>query len=385
MKSFYLFVIACGLLVSCKKENEKVESSYFNGNRVSLIKNDSIFFQLDSLSTSRNSSSQIIESESNYYFSFLNKKNNSIYLYDLSSFELKNKIPFEVNGKDAIGKLSNYYWLNKDSIFLYSYGSAKFTIVDSEGFVKRGYHIENGGSAVRPELDSSRPLFRFGNKVGFNCWGSEKEYYNNSDFDENAFMFFDLENEDKQYRISYPDAYKGAIWGVQFFQFYHDFNKIDDLLVLSFPIDNDLTIYDLKNNQVRSVSLKGGSRINVEPLSYKTGKISPDIMDEVKHQMRQDYYSFIKFDPTNNIYIRVLNKKFKDDFIESFSGLKSVFGEYSLVFLDKDFKIFDSVDLPNNQYYLTSMFFKDGKLYLEKIQNYDEDLLVFDVFDLVGL
>jgi hypothetical protein len=53
--------------------------------------------------------------------------------------------------------------------------------------------------------------------------------------------------------------------------------------------------------------------------------------------------------------------------------------------MDKDFNVFDSVDLPNNQYYLTSMFFKDGKLYLEKIQNYDEDLLVFDVFDLVGL
>ncbi|GMQ26134.1 hypothetical protein Aoki45_28160 [Algoriphagus sp. oki45] len=95
--------------------------------------------------------------------------------------------------------------------------------------------------------------------------------------------------------------------------------------------------------------------------------------------MRQDYYSFIKFDPTNNIYIRVLNKKFKDDFIESFSGLNSVFGEYSLVFLDKDFNFFDIVDLPNNQYYLTSMFFKDGKIYLEKIQNYDEDLLVFDL------
>lgn len=383
MKSIYLFILGCGLLVSCK--NEKVESSYFQGNRVSLIKNDSIYFQLDSLSTSRNSSTQIVELDNDYYFSFLNKKNNSIYLYDLSSLDFINKITFEANGKEAIGKLSNYYWLSKDSIFLYSYGSAKFTIVDSVGIVKRGYHIDNGGSAVRPELDSSRPLFQFGNKVGFNCWGSEKEYYNNSEFDENAFMFFDLENEEKQYRISYPDAYKGAIWGVQFFQFYHDFNKIDNLLVLSFPIDNDLTIYDLKNNQVRRVSSNGGGRVNVEPLSYKTGKIAPDIIDEVKHQMRQDYYSFIKFDPTNNIYIRILNKKFNDDFIESFSGLNSVFGEYSLVFLDKDFNIFDIVDLPNNQYYLTSMFFKDGELYLEKIQNYDEDLLVFDVFDLDGL
>ncbi|PZV83571.1 uncharacterized protein DUF4221 [Algoriphagus aquaeductus] len=295
------------------------------------------------------------------------------------------KIAFEVNGKDAIGKLSNYYWLNKDSIFLYSYGSAKFSIVDSEGFVKKGYFIDNGKNAVRPEIDSSRPLFRFGSKIGFNCWGSEKEYYNNSSFDENAFMFFDLKNEEKQYRISYPDVYKGAIWGVQFFQFYHEFNAIDDLLVLSFPIDNDLTIYDLRNNQIRRVSTEVGRKINVEPLSYKTGKIAPDIIDEVKHQMRQDYYSFIKFDPTNNIYVRVLNKKFNNDFIDSFSGLNSVFGEYSLVFLDKDFKIFDSIDLPNNQYFLTSLFFIDGKLYLEKIQNYDEDLLVFDVFDLYGL
>ncbi|TDQ14788.1 uncharacterized protein DUF4221 [Algoriphagus boseongensis] len=369
--------------MSCKNEN--VESDYFKGNRVSLIKNDSIFFELDSISTSRNSSSQIIKVEDDYYFSFLNKKNNSIYFYDLSSSDLKKQIILDVNGKDAIGKLSNYYWLNKDSIFLYSYGSAKFTIIDSEGFVKKSYHIENGISAVRPEIDSSRPLFRFGNKIGFNCWGSEKEYYNNSYFNENAFMFFDLENEEKDYRISYPDVYKGAIWGVQFFQFYHEYNKIDSLLVLSFPIDNDLTIYDLKNNQLRRVSSEVGRRINVEPLSYKAGKINPDIINEVKHQMRQDYYSFIKFDSTNNIYIRVLNKKFKDNYIDSFSGLTSVFGEYSLVFLDRDFNFIDSIDLPNNQYFLTSLFFIDGKLYLEKIQNYDEDLLVFDVFDFSGL
>lgn len=379
-KIFLLYLLA---ITSCKDEDNL--SFHSGGTDLELAKVDSVYFFLDSVSSGRNVNSRLYEEDGKFLYTFLNKKNNSLYYYNFDSPNVLKKLTFEVEGENGVGVISSYHIENEDSIFLYNYGKGETLLVDSNSKILRKYLVSPGLNAVKSQVDSRRPLFKVGDRLFFNSWGSEKEYYKNTYFPETLFMSLNLRDSTMRYIISYPDSYKEGVWGVQFFQVYHDFNYVENKLILSFPIENDLFVYDLNSMTFNRSLLNIDERLNVEPLSTTSAKFVPDIMEEVRHQMGQSYYSLIKYDSISDIYIRVRNEKFDERFINKFSGTGSIIGSYTLIVLDKEFKTKGLVNIPSNSYYLGSMFFKEGKLHLEKVQNYDEDLLVFDVFDLSRL
>ena len=362
-------------------EKEKSEG-YFTGQSMTMQKVDSVQFSLDSLSNGRNTNSYINKWKNKDVFSFLNKNSNSLYFYDINTSRLMEVLKFPIEGPDGVGSISSYYFVNEDSLFLYSYGLAQLSILNSHKNVLKRINIESDLMSVRPEVNSGRPLGMISGNLIFNSWGSEREYYNNDTFPENSFLFLNLDNNSKAYDISYPDSYKGAIWGVQFFQVYHDFNVKDSLMVLSYPIDNSLYVYDFKIGNLIRKNYKNYLSINVDPISEKEGKFTLDILEEVNHQMRQEYYSFIKYDPYNKLYYRIINHPIPNETIEFGDGLKKSFGPFSVLIFDSEFNFKDIIKFPPYEYYIQSIFFHDGKIYIEKIQTYNEDLLVFDIFKL---
>jgi len=376
----YLFIVLLFSTIACvKKENG---SDYFVGNKHSLVKIDSIYFKLDSMSNSRNSNSFFSKWNGKEVFSFLNQNNNSIYIYDIESAELIENLKFSIEGPDGVGKLTSYYLSNEDSLFLYSYGQALLSIVNSNKTVLKRINMESDLMSVRPEVNSSRPLGIISNNLIFNSWGSEREYYNNDTFPENSFLFLKLDNYLKSYQIAYPDTYMGSIWGVQFFQIYHDFNINDSLLVLSYPIDNSIYVYDFKTGNLEKKLKNNYLNLKVNPLSDRVGKFTVDILEEVNHLMKQEYYSLIKYDPYNNLYFRVINHPVPQAVIESGDELKKAFGPFSILILDNEFNYKDIIKFPPYEYYMQSVFFNDGKIYIKKIQTDNEDVLVFDIFEL---
>lgn len=371
-----LICVACNL-----SEKNKVP---FVGDCLNFKKVDSLVFNLDSLSAGRNSEFRVYEFDGIKYFTFLNRKSNSLYFYQKNDLEVDRIITFEREGENGVGNISSYFIHRLDSIFLYSYGGARLYLIDSNKVVLNRYFVDDEGVGVRPEVGGRRPLFKVGHQIVLNSWGSQKEYYNNQDFPEVSFTFLNIKDSSKTYKISYPDKYKNAIWGVQFYQIYHDYNPIDNLMVISFPIDNNLYVYDFNNDNYETISVVGGDKLNVEPLSYNSGKFVPHIIEEAKHQMGQRYYSSIKFDKKNKLYYRLIEEPFHEKYIEEFSGSFSIYGPNSIEILDDQFKVIDVILLPENSYFMGSMFVDDGYIYLEKIQN-NEDLLIFDAFDVIGM
>lgn len=380
MKQIIIFVII--ICTSC--QIYKKERIPFKGDFLKLDKVGGLIFELDSLSTGRNSESRVYEFDGKKYFTFLNKKSNSLYFYQKNNSEVDRIIPFEREGENGVGKITSYFIHSIDSIFLYSYGSARLCLIDSNEVVLNRYFVDDEGVGVRPEVGGRRPLFKVEDHIILNSWGSQKEYYNNQDFPEVSFTFLNIKDSSKTYKISYPDTYKDAIWGVQFYQIYHDYNPIDNLMVISYPIDSDLYVYDFNNDNYERISVLGGDDLAVEPLSYNSGKFVPHIIEETKHQMSQRYYSSIKFDRKNNLYYRLIEEPFDANYIEEFSGSFSIYGPNSIEILDDQFKVIDVVFLPENSYFMGSMFVDDGYIYLEKIQD-DEDLLIFDAFNVYGM
>lgn len=376
----YIFIVLLSFTISCIHKEKGID--YFNGDKLSLIKVDSIHFKLDSMSNSRNPHSFFHKWNGKEVFSFLNQNNNSIYIYDIQTAELIENLKFSIEGPDGVGKLSSYYISNEDSLYLYSYGQALLSIANSNRKIFKRINIESDLMSVRPEVNSSRPLGIISKNLIFNSWGSEREYYNNDTFPENSFLFLNLDSYLKSYQIAYPDTYKGSIWGVQFFQIYHDFNFNDSLLILSYPIDNSLYVYDFKTGNLEKKLKNNYLNLNVNPLSDRLGKFTVDILEEVNHLMMQEYYSFIKYDSYNNMYYRVINHPVPKVTIESGDELKKSFGPFSVLIFDSEFNFKDIIKFPPYEYYIQSIFFHDGKIYIEKIQTYNEDLLVFDVFKL---
>jgi hypothetical protein len=373
-----IFIALLIIFGSCQMN--KKERVPFEGEIKKLERVDSVIFELDSLSAVRNSETRVYEFEGEKYFTFLNKKNNSMYFYQFENGRINRKMTFEREGINGVGNISSYFIDSLDSIYLYSYGAARLYLVDSNEVVLNKYFVNDEGVGVRPEVNGRRPLFKVGDNIVLNSWGSQKEYYNNKDFPEVSFTFLNINDSSKNYKISYPDTYKNAIWGMQFYQIYHDYNPKDSLMVISFPIDNDLYIYDFKSHKYEKVSVSNGLNLSVEPLSYNSGKFVPHIIEEAKHQMSQRYYSSIKFDEKNNLYYRLIEEPYDQKYIDEFSGNFTNYGANSIQILDNQFKVVDVILLPENTYFMGSMFIKNGKIYVEKIQN-NEDLLVFDVLE----
>lgn len=371
---FIVFSFSC-----VEKEKSK---AYLTGESISMHKVDSIQFSLDSLSNGRNTNSYINRWKDRDAFSFLNKNNNSLYFYDINTSGLLEVLKFPIEGPDGVGSISSYYFINEDSLFLYSYGLAQLSILNSNKKVLKRINIESDLMSVRPEVNSGRPLGMISGNLIFNSWGSEREYYNNDTFPKNSFLFLNLYNNSKAYDISYPDSYKGAVWGVQFFQVYHDFNFEDSLMILSYPIDNNLYVYNLKRGDLIKKHSENNISVNVDPISEKDGKFTLDIMEEVNHQMRQEYYSFVKYDKYNKLYYRIINHQIPEGTIVSGDRLKTSFGSFSIIIYDNEFNFKDIIKIPPYEYYIQSIFFHDKKIYLEKIQTTNEDLLIFDIFEL---
>ena len=378
---FFTFIFILGLSSCHLPKQNRIP---FEGEMMKLEKTGNLVFKLDSLSAGRNSESRVYEFDGIKYFTFLNRKSNSLYFYQFNKSEVDRIIPFDREGQNGVGNITSYLIHSLDSIFLYSYGGARLYLIDSSEVVLNRYFVDDEGVGVRPEVGGRRPLFKVGDHIVLNSWGSQKEYYNNQDFPEVSFTFLNIKDSSKIYKISYPDTYKDAIWGVQFYQIFHDYNPIDNLMVISFPIDNDLYVYDFNNDNYERISVLGSDDLVVEPLSYNSGKFVPHIVEETKHQMSQRYYSSIKIDMKNNLYYRLIEELFDEKYIEEFSGSFSIYGPNSIEILDDQFKVIDVILLPENSYFMGSMFVDDGYIYLEKIQD-DEDLLIFDAFNVNGV
>ncbi len=374
MKIVRFFCWAIGVLYvlfGCS-ENKTEEKVVFR-------KVDTIQFKLDDESTGRNKSTRLVEVDEGSFLSFLNEKNNSLYFYDLKSTALSEVYKLNTEGENGVGKVTSYYIDSLDSIYVYSYGSANFSLLKNDS-IRMKVNIDSEMSDVRPQVGGLRDIESFGGYFIFNSWGSQREYYANDHFANNSFLFLEKQSGAMKVDIPYPDVYKNAVWGVQLFQIYHDLDSDRGKLVIQYPIDGRIFIYDLSKYTMESFEVIGEKSLVVEPLSNSKRKVSIEMIEEIKLQKAQDVYSGIKFLKDKDLYIRFVDKALSDEILKTGDPFKLSFGPKRIQVISSDFELLGEFDI-NGEYFIKSVFFYDGKIYLEKIQFENEDVLVFDIFN----
>ncbi|MGY6560197.1 MAG: DUF4221 family protein [Nitritalea sp.] len=336
---------------------------------------------LDDESTGRNTYTDFVLIDGVPHLSFLNKKNNSIYFYDLVSEALTEKIKFPKNGPNNFGGIVGYTFINLDSIFVYAYNSGKLTFTDHTNELKKSYRVHHDQLEVKPMPGSLNKMQLLDNILIFNGWGSEKEYHKNAAFHKDSFFFLHVLKDSVFTDIKYPDMYTNGIWGVQYFQIYHDVNPSKNELIICYPIDNKIYIYDILSGTIKAEKIKGAPELIVSPLSKDKSKISVQLMEEIQHVKSQSSYAGIKYFSDKGVYLRFVDLPIQEDILFSGDIFKISFGPSKIQVISNDFNFIGEVNIDEN-YNLSSLFFHDGKIYIEKIQFENEDLLIYDIFEL---
>lgn len=292
-------------------ENFKFESQV---NNLKLLPLESYSFKMDSVTDG--SGIEYVEIYTDVcgeeYLTFLNRNTNSIYYYNLDKTTYSHKVDLETIGFNTEENIQAYRILNEDTIFCYSYSSAKFKIVNpnigkllSKTLSSK---LDNMQGSVYPYVSTSAPIFfdKKDRKVYLTGFTSQEIGSSEYDGSRKILAVFSLNNAKVSYNLKYPSYYWGVNWGGGggLRQPYMD--MVNGHIYVSFMASHNIEIFDKNFNYLGSKYL-GSSRIK----ETRSMRYSNNIHEFISSGSIYNYYlstpsyKMIKFDRYRNLWYRI--------------------------------------------------------------------------------
>lgn len=234
--------------------------------------------------------------------SFLNESNNTIYLYNIETGNMYDKISFP----DFKG-IQGYYFSN-DTLVLYSYVSDKLSvrIGDDTRFLSLGIH-NYGLLCPKPFLMTSSPLEILGDgetlvlPVFIAGIGSSEDEVNRQ-----AILLYDYKTGTYEFKVPFPEEYNGRNWGGNFayMQPYLTVNK-DGKILISFAACHDLIEYDPGLDQTTRHYAGSGVIEKIVPSSILISRAAAHQKELMEWYYRNPSYEGIFYDPYRHLYYRI--------------------------------------------------------------------------------
>lgn len=346
---------------------------------------DSLTLKLDNFSTYDILFNQVSKFRGIEALYVYNVANHSLDIYDLNAGKLIHRLKFLKEGPNEIKGVLNFYVHNEDSIFIYPKMTFNNTVlIDINGNVKNRF---------RPFLPLTNQISRV---LNHNSTSSSPTYYLNSKllFDQLSLRS-SLEPESTEFKTSgyvdlikdsiflyenavYPEIYLKKPMSMIFKISSRLLNKNREW-VYSWEALDSLMIFDLEMNFLRKEFAKSNFKISElpEPINFDTHR-------EIRQGIEETYYSRIVTDTENNYYYRIVSigGVYNPETDKSFFAVSK--NDFSVIVLDKDFKILDERLFPGGTYSIYQAFATEKGLHLPKNNpNYkklDEEKLVIDIF-----
>jgi hypothetical protein len=151
----------------------------------------------------------------------------------------------------------------------------------------------------------------------------------------------------------------------------------DSELIISFPIDSEIAVFDLKNSTTEWHY--GGSKYFHEIPEWS----APDSNEDERFYIESDSYREVLFDPWKKLYYRFAYRKV-NYFDENNMRVNWDYKNPSIVILDEDFRKIGEYDLPENTYYTRNNFVSPEGLYIsinhDQNKDADENKISFQLF-----
>lgn len=396
MKYIYLSFLI--VLVSCGIDQVKL-NNYNKGLLKGVMELKSIeskSFLLDVETAPRPHYVQLIQdSLGNRTLTFLNKYNNTIYLYDYENLNYIKHITFKQEDMDSIKTIEGYHIKNIDSIYLYSGSMNVFLTNESSKILKKISLLGELNTFNNPKLwFFSYPEYSIKTTVPFiqtprelllsgQLKGDIPDSLVNK-FKFTAHMDFKLDS------VFFTHTYPTEIYG-------NNYNWGGSLPMEVFPLlhpDQSKIIYSfVPSHHVYLSSLDGlekydtifagsNSAGTISSLEKKTQKMGAK--EVVSNFVRQDRYCAILYDEYRKVYYRFMRKAIPNASKETHWNEK----EIVIIIMDENFKYLgESVLGPGNIWNWQNSFITQNGLNIEYIDENDieEAYLNFQVFTLTEL
>jgi hypothetical protein len=395
MKLRYLFsFILASILLSCSTNTISIKNDK-QGYLKSSVRLEIEFvkkFKLDSVSAPRPQYIQIFEIEGGMrYFTFLNKFNNSIYVYDYLTEAFIKKLSYSRSGTEAIQNMMGYHIKSWDSIYSYNKTLVQVVLANDKGSVlsRISLHGEKFDSkwfithpqylpkTVIPFIETQDELLLPGFYIAFIPKSIISSF--------NLIARINLKTKNVRFSYHYPNQlyghdYNWPGWG--FTDVFAELHPDGKHLIFSFPMSHDLYISDVNSEEYKKVYAGSNFAGIISSLNKRPKKTTG--INSQEHFMHQDTYTAIKYDRYRNVYYRFLLNAISSESNYS-NGLEK---PITIIVMDKDFNYLGEtcIGKANKEWCWQNAFVTKEGLNIEYIEkDIDEEYLILKIITIKNI
>lgn len=318
---------------------------------------------------------------------YLNKIGNNIKLFDLTTGKTIKTVPFARFGPDNVGnEPSAFYWLNRDSIFVFSdLNNGRLSLINENGTKLRNYELQSKDDQHFVELSEVAGGMTYSKGklyLGLRVASFAKMPFNSSiislDVQSGEFSYIEHPmpiNENLLPKIPIDQRYSST---------YIDLNNQERKLIVSLPLSDDILVRDANDmwstHNAKSVYFDNLVFLRNPIASY--GGTTEKYRDELRFMPR---YTGIVFDEFRDVYYRIGRLNYnKELYLKRMSGARlKIYQEFSVQVFDSNFKkIGESKFLTKGLLYEQGLFIDEKGLWLLLPQGDDEDEMEFILMEL---
>jgi hypothetical protein len=369
---FFISLISCSYGGSVLNEEQKNHA-----NNCTLVFSGIKEFDLDDETSYTVPYIQLIDADTATYFSFHNTYNNSIYFYDYDSSNLSKRIHYEKEGNNGVGDIQGYFYLNDDSIFIYSYWGHILFLTNADGKVLSKKKIDesldrsSGIIYSSPYPQTSTPIKKNGSNIifaGFIAGETTTE----TEVNRPVGILYDFNAQTSNYVINYPPQYAKYNWGGGFTYRIPYFDVDEQSMIISFSADHYLVKYSLATGTQERHYAGSSSIKKIKSYSYPKD-VEIDENRAWEWYMKNPSYQSVFYDKYEKMYYRIARLPVKDYNLGDNGNKKPKI----IIVLDANLNYLGEVTLPNDiNYEFTNCFVSRDGLNIQVI-NENEDKLIF--------
>ncbi|GAB2631394.1 DUF4221 family protein [Belliella aquatica] len=199
--------------------------------------------------------------------SFLNSIYNELYIFNYKNEELIDKLHFEEEGPNGIsflGEVSSHAIINSDSIIIYNMNLGYLFLLNSNAQLLKKIPIsdyKDPNNLPVPFPSTLRPI-QYANGKVYLAAGTNGRLKNYNDYPSTVQV--DIQSSKVSFKTLYPEIYSNAYWASRF-KYDPAIGIINDKLIINYPVDFNLHIYNLENFQDFNVIQMGSKYFNEIP------------------------------------------------------------------------------------------------------------------------
>ncbi len=322
-------------------------------------------------------------------FAFFNTSGStSILLFDYDSSKKIKDIPINIDGPNGIGKIqyleSGFQIIGQDSLVLFNSISKNIYLLNFDGNIVSKIPIKK---QTYPAVSLNKPMLYQDGKVYLNNNGGESILSSTDKhtvFPRDLFMSTNLMDKTEEYFGSFSNEYLDTKLSVRCYEVYNTFNPSTKELIISFPISDSITIFNVENKTYKSFYAGNSNFKHFDELENRIGNSGSDFELNDRHFFTQGTFNQICYDPIRKQYLRFFRRAIPEDQylrMQKSIGSKEKVPHMLVTILDEKFNIIGEAEFDATINGDAIYFTEEGiNIWRKKVDS--DDYLIFDIFKL---